>query len=300
MKYIVYKTTCLVNDKIYIGVHSTENPNKFDGYLGRGFFLNSSHYLTYPVAPFHYALIKYGQENFKREILYIFDSEEEAYEKEAEIVTEEFINSKKTYNVSLGGKGRPRPTLAVHQFNTNGELIKSYSSALEASKCIDRNISNIYSAINDKRTCFNSLWSYNSIIELSEYSINVNTIYYLYDSEGFLVDEFDNSSDLVEFLNTNRANLSRAVRANYKISGYFITTEKIDKLKVTITKNSDKLNRYSIDGQYIDSFDTIAEAKKKTGLKLNSISTAIKLQRTCNGFRWTRNNNPPNTINIKK
>ncbi len=26
MKYIVYKTTCLVNGKIYIGKHKTEDP----------------------------------------------------------------------------------------------------------------------------------------------------------------------------------------------------------------------------------------------------------------------------------
>ena len=34
MKYIVYCTTNLVNNKTYIGVHQTENPDKFDGYIG--------------------------------------------------------------------------------------------------------------------------------------------------------------------------------------------------------------------------------------------------------------------------
>ena len=32
MKYIVYLTTNLVNNKIYIGVHQTDNPDVFDGY----------------------------------------------------------------------------------------------------------------------------------------------------------------------------------------------------------------------------------------------------------------------------
>lgn len=36
MKYIVYLTTNLVNRKIYVGVHKTENPDIFDGYLGNG------------------------------------------------------------------------------------------------------------------------------------------------------------------------------------------------------------------------------------------------------------------------
>ena len=35
MKYIVYKTTNLINGKIYIGVHRT-NPDIFDGYIGCG------------------------------------------------------------------------------------------------------------------------------------------------------------------------------------------------------------------------------------------------------------------------
>lgn len=36
MKYIVYLTTNLINRKIYVGVHKTENPDIFDGYLGNG------------------------------------------------------------------------------------------------------------------------------------------------------------------------------------------------------------------------------------------------------------------------
>lgn len=298
MKYIVYKTTCLVNDKIYIGVHKTEDPLIFDGYLGRGFFINSTHYLELPISPFHHALVKYGVANFRRDTLYIFDTEEEAYQKESEIVTEEFINSDKTYNVSLGGKGRPRPTIPVHQFDTNGTLIKSYSSALEASKSIERAISNIYNAINDKRICANYLWSYNSIIELSDYTINIDNNYYLYNSDGFLIEEFNSLSEIVAFLGTNNGNITRAVKANYKISGYFISTEKYDKLQIVVSKNTEQLNRYTIDGTYIDSFKTVSEAKQKLGLKLGSISTSIKLNRTCNGFRWTRNDNPPMKLNI--
>ena len=32
MKYIVYQTTSKINNKIYIGVHKTENPDVFDGF----------------------------------------------------------------------------------------------------------------------------------------------------------------------------------------------------------------------------------------------------------------------------
>lgn len=49
----IYKTTCLVNGKIYIGKHEG---NENDNYLGSGEI-------------FSLALRKYGKENFKREIL---------------------------------------------------------------------------------------------------------------------------------------------------------------------------------------------------------------------------------------
>ncbi|MEX0596844.1 MAG: GIY-YIG nuclease family protein, partial [Candidatus Paceibacterota bacterium] len=73
--YTVYKTTNLINDKIYIGIHETKNLN--DNYLGSGKLLKR-------------AIEKYGSQNFKREYLFIFDNKEEQLAKEKELVTEEF------------------------------------------------------------------------------------------------------------------------------------------------------------------------------------------------------------------
>lgn len=88
MYYFVYKTINLINNKIYIGCHSTENLN--DGYLGSGKFLKR-------------AVKKYGKENFKREILKFFDNEKDMYNYEREIVNEDFIKAKTNYNSALGG-----------------------------------------------------------------------------------------------------------------------------------------------------------------------------------------------------
>lgn len=181
----------------------------------------------------------------------------------------------------------------VFQFNFNGELVNSYNSALEASKIIEREVSNIYDAINNKRTCKNSLWSNNTSIVLDEYKITTKSKYYIYNQDGLFEEEFNTSSEIVKFLNTNTANISRAIKSNYKISGYFISTEKYDKLQIIVSKVSGKLNRYSLEGKYIDSFRTVKEAKETLNLKLSSISTAIKLQKKCNGFFWTRDDNPP-------
>lgn len=51
------------------------------------------------------AFNKYGIENFKKEILKFFDSENEMYKYEENLVTEDLIKSGSAYNVKLGGLG---------------------------------------------------------------------------------------------------------------------------------------------------------------------------------------------------
>lgn len=90
MFHVIYKTINLVNNKYYIGYHKTEDLN--DTYLGSGVFLKK-------------AINKYGKENFKKEILFIFNNKESALLKEHELVNQDIINDKKSYNLKIGGEG---------------------------------------------------------------------------------------------------------------------------------------------------------------------------------------------------
>lgn len=92
MRYTIYQTTNKINGKIYIGKHQTENPN--DAYLGSGIALRN-------------AIKKYGIENFEKVILFDFDTEQEMNDKERELITEEFVKRKDTYNKGVGGEGGP-------------------------------------------------------------------------------------------------------------------------------------------------------------------------------------------------
>lgn len=66
MIWIVYRTTCKINGKFYIGVHKTETDEIFDGYYGNGIQISET-YLQYysPKIPIPFLHSKkYGQDQF--------------------------------------------------------------------------------------------------------------------------------------------------------------------------------------------------------------------------------------------
>jgi hypothetical protein len=88
--HIIYQITNLVNNKIYIGAHSTNDLD--DDYYGSGINIKR-------------AIEKYGKLSFKKEILYIFETTEEMLLKEKELVNVDFLKRKDVYNIVEGGYG---------------------------------------------------------------------------------------------------------------------------------------------------------------------------------------------------
>ncbi len=88
--HTVYQTTNLINNKIYIGAHSTDDLT--NNFCGTGININR-------------AIRKYVEASFKKDILYIFESPEEMFAKEKEIVTPEFLKRTDVYNIVEGGYG---------------------------------------------------------------------------------------------------------------------------------------------------------------------------------------------------
>jgi hypothetical protein len=90
-KFIIYKTTNLLDGKFYIGKTTTDRVNdKY--YLGSGVHLTR-------------AIKQYGKKNFVRETLFQFDTESKAYDKEKELITADLLESTECYNIKPGGKG---------------------------------------------------------------------------------------------------------------------------------------------------------------------------------------------------
>lgn len=90
MKYTIYQTTNIINQKYYIGAHQTEDI--FDKYLGSGVALKS-------------AIKKHSKESFDKLTLGSFKSKEIMFLIESWIVTEEVVKDKDSYNMKIGGFG---------------------------------------------------------------------------------------------------------------------------------------------------------------------------------------------------
>jgi group I intron endonuclease len=86
--HFVYKTINLINQKFYIGKHSTLNID--DGYLGSGKRLSL-------------AIKKYGEENFIREIISFHQTSEEALSAEKQLISHQLVSSENCYNLTFGG-----------------------------------------------------------------------------------------------------------------------------------------------------------------------------------------------------
>jgi len=76
--HYTYKTTNLINNRYYLGMHSTNRLD--DGYLGSGKRL-------------YYELNKYGRDNFKFEILEQFNSRQELIQAEVNLITEQDLRN---------------------------------------------------------------------------------------------------------------------------------------------------------------------------------------------------------------
>lgn len=88
--HYIYKTTNVINNKYYIGMHSTNNLN--DGYMGSGKRL-------------WFSINYHGKDNHKLEILEFCENRKELSNKEREIVNDQLLSEHLCMNLIVGGQG---------------------------------------------------------------------------------------------------------------------------------------------------------------------------------------------------
>ena len=236
MKYIVYLTTNLKSkingiNRIYIGVHETHNPEIFDGYIGCGVYIQQPSTYIRPKTPFQYAVKKYGTDAFKREILFIYDNEDDAYKKEEEIVDIDFLKLEHTYNACLGGKHYCNYK-TLYQFDLQGNLVKTWKYSKEAYEFYGYPMEKFEYAIHNKHPFLDSIWSTSMNINYKEYTSTKHgspKTVYLYSRKGKYLGEFESEKQCAEYLNVTLTAINHSVKVESLISGqYYASINLVD------------------------------------------------------------------------
>lgn len=308
MNYIVYKTTNLINGKIYIGVHKTKDPNIFDGYIGNGITSRKS---ATGDTKFHCAVRKYGYENFKRETLQIFPNTEEgrldAYKLESELVNEDFLKRTDIYNMVLGGLGGIAITFTkkVVQYTLEGKFIKVWDSITEAEAYY--NTRGIYEVCIGKIHNLKGFqWRYytddNSTKDIEPAKVKYKTVYQ-YDLQGNLLKVWRSISEAGSIFENPSAAKTAIGNVCLKITrqayGYYWSFVR----RFEYVPRGVAVAMYDDDGIFIKSFNQLKDACKEINLKSsgNIVDCINGKQKHCKGYRWryfygnTSNIEPLNT-----
>ena len=88
--HYLYKVTCLVTHRYYVGMHSTNDLG--DGYMGSGLRLRRS-------------IRKYGEDRHFMLILKFYDTRDLLIEAEKEAITPEMVLDENCMNLRPGGEG---------------------------------------------------------------------------------------------------------------------------------------------------------------------------------------------------
>lgn len=288
MKYIVYQTTNLKNNKIYIGVHKTIDSNKFDGYIGCGIRLNNPSSYMNPTTPLQYAVKKYGTSLFKRITIAEFDNLEEAFELETKLVNHNFINRNDTYNAKLGGQGGCSYYIKINQFDLKGNLLKTWNSIVEASEFYCISTTAIHNANKFKGSCKKYFWSTENKIHINEYSYLEGQTCYKYNSDGKFIELYNSLVEASKDNNTSLQSIQRAVKGGYKVGEFYYSNELYDYYlgKPKISLKNKTIYIYDLNGKYLTSLHSGEEIKKYFDIKsTSSITTAIRTNRQYKNFQ---------------
>lgn len=311
-KYIVYETTNLVNNKIYVGIHKTKDPDKFDGYLGNGIYATQPYTYQYSKTAFQCAVKKYGPSNFRRKTLAIFNTEKEASDLEEQIVNEKFLERDDVYNMILGGLAGCliSQRIKVFQYDLDGNFINEYQSFADAALKLNCDYTLISYAVRKKAKAKGFLWNTDKVdkLDLSNYNLGENHAIkiYCYLVTGEFYKGFDTQAKASKELSISASSIknSRITGNCVKNTYYFssIKADSYDKARKEYICNR-SVFRYNLDGTFNKGYETQIEAELEN--KGSNITKSIKLKSPDkNGFLWglekLENYNKPKKLNEKR
>lgn len=295
-KYIVYITTNTVNNKIYVGVHKTNTPYKFDNYLGCGVATNRPSTYNKAKTPFQFAVKKYGPKKFIRKTLLVLDTLEEALKWEELIVTEDFIKREDTYNVAVGG-GKPADTrIEIYQYALDGTFIKCWNSSVDAAEYLNGASNLIRNCIITKNTAYGYFWTntFSERLNTSEYKLpSAHDKLYKFDKSGNIVSEYNSVAEAAKEANSSSRLILRAISGKTRSKGFYYSYDKTFSICNSTYNKLTAVYLYNLDGSFYKEFDSPKECVLYfNGKKTSELYSAVRTGGLYKGFQVSKEKLP--------
>lgn len=292
MKHYIYCITNLINQKKYVGQTNDLKRRWWQhNYLRRD---KRNMYIDK-------AISKYGNKNFKYEILGETSSQEKADELERYYIKELKTMKPSGYNILKGGRKQHSAwnskTLVVYDLQAN--FIGEYENSSYFESLFPE-----YLASGIRDCCTGKAKRYkDKIFKYKEDNIKVEPYIntkgsdkrkevHQFDYEGNLIATYISVTEASKLTNTSRTSIIECCKGNYKQSnGYVWSYDKnpiIDSPqyhRMYIVKQIDK------NGNIVNTFHNCKEAEEKLGFKKNTYKMIIKRlnqKKLYNGFYWEK------------
>ena len=200
----------------------------------------------------------------------------------------------------------------IIQYSLQGEYIKKWSSAIEIKKEFGCDTSSIYSCCNRKnKTSYGYIWRYSNDTLTEEEilwcntkkqvlrqkpNINARKPVYQYSKSGELINRFSSLLEVKQKFGYDSSAISRCCNKAQRLSyGYIwrfdnkeLTRDEIEWCNNTGKESmKKKVYQYSLSGELVNSFQSIADIKRQFGYEVSAISSCcLNKSKTAYGFIW--------------
>lgn len=277
--YCVYKHTT-PSQKVYIGI--SKNIKKRWDNNGKNYLIKQKNnkYVHYLFAP---AILKYGWNNIKHEILF-----SNLNEISAKMIEEDLIFYYKKQNLSYNVADSAfncnyiNTAIPILQLTKNFKVVKRWNSATEAGQVLKIPSTNITHAIRNNSHCKNYYWIYESDYE-NIFTIKFKPIpcYIIYqlDDDKNIIKSYDYIKDAAAEFNVCDDAIGNAIKRHSKSCGYYWISQndlnKINQIKWCLSKELSQKQGVAVKIQCISTneikmFSSKSEACRWLGYKSSS------------------------------
>lgn len=302
----IYKIVNDINNKVYIGQTSREIKYRIQEHFKKANQNNPNNKGTV----LYSALLKYGEENFSiYEVEKFIDNTKEGLIKQLNIAEINYIQyfnclAPYGYNVSKGGSGRSiRTEFVIDKYSLDGLFLESYYTKVEAALSVGNNgihYSSITDCCNGKLNyAYGYVWrNHGDSFDKFEYKDETLTPVDKYSYTGILIKSYKSMSEAAKELNIycngklNTSAIRQCCLGNIYTAYEFVWRfkgESFDKYPIQSSKKRRKVrvNKYSFDGTFLESYESISLAAKKNNVRDSGIYQCCKhVYSNSGGYVW--------------